>query len=84
MLSNMDIKKAREMYDFLIDGMESIPDVEPTAKPFIQNLGEQANGVFQWIRENQDMLGQGVDFVKGIIAGRKGTPPSTPLPPING
>ena len=83
MLSNMDVRKAKEMYDFLIEGMESIPDVEPAAKSFIQNFGEQANGIFGWLRENQDMLGQGVEFIKGII-GKKSAPPSTPLPPING
>lgn len=80
-LSNMDVKKAREMYDFLIDGIESIPDVEPAAKSFIQNFGEQASSVFSWLRENQDMLGQGVNIVKGIMAKRGA---SAPLPPING
>lgn len=84
MLANMDVKKAKEMYDFLIDGMESIPDVEPAAKPFIQNFGEQVSGVFDWLRKNEDMLGQGVDFIKGIIGKRKGTTTATPLPPING
>ncbi len=53
----------------------------------MQNFGEQANGVFGWFRENQDMIGQAVDFVRGIIASRKGgaaVPPASPLPPING
>ena len=73
------------MYDFLVKGMDGIPDVEPETKPFIQNLGEQASGVLGWLRENQDMLGQGVDFIRGIVARRKETPiPTNPLPPING
>lgn len=84
-LCNLNVEKAERMYDFLVKGMDGIPDVEPSTKPFIQNFGEQANGIFGWIRENQDMLGQAVDFVKGIVASRKGgTPPITPLPPING
>lgn len=82
-LCNMNVEKAEKMYDFLIKGIENIPEVEPESKSFIQNFGEQANGVFGWLRENQDMLGQGVDFIKGIIAGRKGNIPTTPLPPIN-
>ena len=83
-LSNLDVDKAEKMYDFLVKDMV-IPDVEPSSKPFIQNFGEQANGVFGWLRENQDMLGQAVDFIKGIISSRKGgVPPTTPLPPING
>ena len=83
-LCNLNIEKAEKMYDFLIKDMTDIPDVEPASKSFIQNFGEQANGVIGWLRDNQDMLGQGVDFIKGIIEGRKGTPPTTPLPPING
>ena len=82
-LSNLDVDKAEKMYNFLVKDVE-IPDVEPSSKPFIKNFGEQASGVFGWIRENQDMIGQAVDFVKGIIGSRKGTPPVTPLPPING
>ena len=83
-LSNLDVDKAEKMYDFLVKDVE-IPDVEPSTKPFIQNFGEQASGVFGWFRDNQDMIGQAVDFIRGIIASRKGgVPPTTPLPPING
>ena len=85
-LCRLDIEKADKMYDFLIKGMEdTIPDVEPASRSFIENFGDQATGVFNWLRDNQDMLGQGVEFIKGIIS-RKGwpVPPATPLPPING
>ena len=84
-LSRLDVAKAEKMYEFLVkDMVESIPDVEPSTRPFIQTFGEQANGVFDWLRKNEDMLGQGVDFIKGIIKGRKGGATATPLPPING
>lgn len=86
-LCNLNVEKAERMYNFLVKDMESIPDIEPAQKPFLQNFGEQASGIFGWLRENQDMLGQGIDFIRGIIASRKGgsaIPPATPLPPING
>ena len=84
-LCNLNVEKAEKMYDFLVKGMDGIPDVEPAQQPFMQRFGEQANGVFAWLRENQDMLGQGVDFIKGIVNRKNGaTPPATPLPPING
>ena len=86
-LSNLDVDKAEKMYDFLIKDMEDIPAVETASKPFIQNLGEQASGVLAWFRDNQDILGQGVDMIKGSIASRKGASTAasaTPLPPING
>jgi len=83
-LSRFDVAKAEKMYDFLVkDVADAIPDVEPASRTFVQNLGEQANGVFGWLRENQDMLSQGVEFIKGIVKGRKAAP-AQPLPPING
>ena len=82
-LSNLDVEKAEKMYDFLIKDMEEIPAVEPASRSFMQNFGEQANGVVGWLRENKDMIGQGVDFIRGIVASRKGAPPASPLPPIN-
>lgn len=81
-LCNLNVDKAEKMYDFLVKDMQGIPDVEPESKSFIANLGEQANGVIGWLRDNQDMLGQGVKVVQNIIASRKGVP-SAPLPPIN-
>ena len=81
-LCNLNVEKAERMYDFLVKGMEGIPDVEPEAKSFIQNFGEQANGVLGWLRENKDVLGDGVNFIRGIVS-RKGAAPAVPLPPIN-
>lgn len=85
-LANLNVEKAEKMYDFLVKDMEGIPDIEPATRPFIQNLGEQASGVMGWLRENQDMISQGVDLIRGIVASRKGValPPTNPLPPING
>lgn len=80
-MARMDVDKAEKMYDFLIRDMEEIPAIDPAQKSFIENMGVQVNGAFKWIRENQDMLSQGYDLIKGIIAKRKGVPP---LPPING
>lgn len=84
-LSNLDVDKAEKMYNFLIKDMEEIPAVEPASRSFMQNFGDQANGVVGWLRENKDIIGEGIDFIRGIAAGRKGPkPPVAPLPPING
>lgn len=82
-MCNLNVEKAEKMYEFLVKDISSLPDLEPASRPFIQHLGEQANDIFAWLRENKDMIGQGIDFIKGI-AGRKSTPPAAPLPPING
>ena len=82
-LCNLNVEKAEKMYDFLIKGMSGIPDVEPEVKSFVQNFGEQADGVLGWLRKNKDVLGDGLDFIKGVMNSRKGTTTPSALPPIN-
>ena len=82
-LCRMDVEKAEKMYDFLVKDMEELPAIDPAQKTFIENVGGQISGVFKWMRENQDMLSQGFELIKGIAARRKGIP-TNPLPPING
>lgn len=81
-LCRMDIDKAEKMYDFLVKGMDNLPDVEPETKTFIQNFGDQAKSIFGWLRENEDMLAKGTSLIRGIISKRSGVP-AAPLPPIN-
>ena len=82
MLCQLNVEKAEKMYDFLVKDIPGIPEVEPMHKPFIQNFGEQASGVLGWFRDNEDMISQGVEFIKGIL--KKKTPvPTNPIPPIN-
>ena len=82
-LANLDVERASAMYDFLIKDLEELPALEPASRSFIQNFGEQASGVLGWVRENQDILSQGVDLVRGIVTRRRGGAPAQPLPPIN-
>lgn len=84
-LCNLDVAKAEKMYDFLVKDMPTLPEIPPAQKGFVQNFGEQANGVLSWFRENEDVFTKGFDFIQRIIASRKGgsIPPSAPLPPIN-
>ena len=79
MLSNLDVDKAEKMYDFLIKDITDIPDVEQSQKPLMQNIGEQAKGIFAWLRENKDMLEEGYGFIRSITSKKV----SAPLPPIN-
>ena len=82
-LTNFDVKKAAEMYDFLIKDMGDIPAVEAASRNFIQNFEEQANGIFEWLRNNEDVLQRGVTIIRNIAARRKGSAVAEPLPPIN-
>lgn len=83
-LCNLEVEKADKMYEFLIKDIgDSIPDIEPTQKPLIQNIGDSANGILGWFKENQEVLSQAVDMIKGFIGKGKASPSNAPLPPIN-
>ena len=82
-LSGLDIAKAEKMYDFLVKDMTDLPDVEPASKPLIQNIGEQANGVFGWLRENEDVIAKSAEFIKNIFQRKSAAAPTNPLPPLN-
>ena len=81
-LSNLDVDKAEKMYDFLVKDITGLPDVDPAARSFIETFGEHASSVLSWFRENQDMLSQGADLIRGIASKRNVVPSSNPLPPI--
>ena len=82
-LSGLDVAKAEKMYDFLVKDMDGLPSVEPTSKPFMDNVKEQANGIFGWLRENEDVLTKGAEFFKNIFQKKAPASPAQPLPQIN-
>ena len=85
-VSGGDVGKAKELYDFFADGMEHLPETDPVPQPWTANLKDTANGMMAWLRENQDTLAQGYEFIRGVLSGRNGVAPpvgAEPLPPIN-
>jgi len=80
-----DVKTAQELYDYLAAGLETLPDFDPVKPTFLETTKNTADGILQWVRENKETLGEGIDFVKGLISKRNGgtATPKTPLPPIN-
>ena len=85
-----DIQKAQEMFDFYAKNLE-LPDFDPIAPTFIQQVKQTAGGLFNWVKENQDDIASGYEFLRSIIqrkpAGEAaGTVAGTvaELPDING
>ena len=81
-----DVAKAQEFFDFYARNLD-LPDYEPMPATFMQSLKSNANGLFAWLKENQQDLVQGYQFIQSIIK-NKGVlpiepPESSPLPPIN-
>ena len=84
-LAKGNIKEAQELYDYLAAGIESLPDFDPVKPTFIESAKDTADGVLAWFKENGDTIGEGIDFIKGLISKRNAGPatPKAPLPPIN-
>lgn len=84
-ISHGDVKAAKELYDYYTDGMDELPMFDPIAPTWQENTKNTVNGLLEWLKENQETLTQGYEFVRGMM---RRTPPAAPgaasgLPPIN-
>ena len=68
-LSGGDINKAQEYFDFYSKNL-SLPDFDPVAPTWQQNTANTVNGIMDWLKNNQDTLVQGYQFVQTIIENR--------------
>lgn len=75
--SGGDTKKAQEFFDFYNQNL-SLPDFDPVAPTWQQNTANTVNGIMDWLKNNQETLVQGYQFVQTIIANR-GALPSVPV-----
>lgn len=79
-----DVNKAQEFFDFYAKNLD-LPDFDPVHPTFIQQLKGNASGIFSWIKENQNDLMQGYQFIQGIIKNKGALPDiGSPLPPVEG
>lgn len=77
--ANGDVKKAKELYDYLSEGMETMPDY-PVQKPSaMQQIQQGFGSVFGWVKENQNDLVQAWNFIQSM---RGGQPIGAPMPGI--
>lgn len=82
-----DIQKAQEMFDFYAKNLQ-LPDFDPVAPTFMQQVKSNATDFFSWIKENQEDIVNGYEFVRSIIANKGAIPPvaqdvAEPLKSIN-
>jgi hypothetical protein len=89
-ISRGDVKSAKELYDYYMDGLDDLPMFDPVAPTWQESTKNTVNGLMGWLKENQDTLAQGYQFIQEVIS-RRGLPPVAPpaepvnpLPPING
>lgn len=82
-----DISKAQEMFDFYSSNLK-LPDFDPVAPTFMQQIRGNFADFYTWIKENQDDLVQGYQFIQSVIRNKGAvipmkTPVVEPLPNIN-
>ena len=69
-----DLKRAKELYDFWVDGMETdLPTFDPKQPSWVDNFGTRVNNVLDWAQQHKDVLSQGVDLISNLI-GKRGAP----------
>ena len=85
-----DVQKAQEFVDFYAKNLD-LPDFDPIAPTFMQQVKGGASELYSWIKENQGDIIQGYQFIQSIIKNRgevpsfasDGLPAGDPLPSIN-
>lgn len=64
-----DVSKAQEMFDFYAKNLD-LPDFDPIQPTFMQQVKGNASELFSWIKENQEDLVQGYQFIQSVIKNR--------------
>ena len=81
--ANGDVKKAQELYAFLSEGMETMPEYPVQQPSFMQQAQQTVGSIFGWVKENQNDLMQAWNMVRSMRAGQPLTPPVPPTPPAD-
>ena len=76
--TNGDVKKAQELYAFLSDGMENMPEYPVQQPSFMQQAQQTMGSLFGWFKQNQNEVMQAVNFIQQM---RGGQPIGMPVPP---
>lgn len=63
---NGDVKKAQEMFDYYAKNID-LPDFDPVAPSTMEQVKTMAGGLYNWIKENQNEIATGYQFISTII-----------------
>ena len=87
MIAKGNVEEAEKLYDFLAKDMEELPTFDVVPPTTMQQVRDTAGTIFGWVKENQNDIMQGIEFLKSLKKGG-GMPPSgaaplsPPLPPL--
>lgn len=63
---NGDLAQARELYDYLTDGLADLPEMPPTRPSTAEVLRDSAESLIGWAGEHQDTLMQGLTLIQAL------------------
>ena len=87
MIAKGNVEEAEKLYDFLAKDMEELPTFDDVPPTTMQQVRDTAGTIIGWVKENQNDIMQGIEFLKSLKKGG-GMPPSgaapvsPPLPPL--
>ena len=85
MASKGNVDEATKLYNVYIEGMEDLPMFDPVPPTTMEKVKGTADGIFGFIRENQDGIMQGVELIRSLTGkGKTVEAAVSALPPING
>lgn len=85
MISKGNVEDAERLYKFLSEGIDTLPDFDVIPPTTMQQVKETAGSIFGWVKENQNDILNGIEFIKGLRGKGGNIPPTSsgaPLPPL--
>lgn len=77
-----DVRLARDLYDYLADGIESLPDFDLQPPTVMDQVRSTVGGIFGWVKENKGDIMQAWDFIRNMRAASPANPIPSDIPPI--
>ena len=85
-----DVYKAEKLYAFMIRDMEDLPMFDIIPPSTFSQVKETVSSSFNWIKENQEDIVQGIQMIRALFGKGGGFPPAgsapqvpvAPIPPI--
>lgn len=80
-----DVKKAKELYEFLAEGVNAMPDYDVQPPSVMEQAKNTFNGIFGWVKENQGDIVQAWNFIRQVRGGeviQQAAQVTSEVPPI--
>ena len=80
-----DVEEAKKLYDYFSEDLPDLPLTDPVPPTWQESTRDTVNGLLGWLRENQDTLAQGIDYIRSVFSKQQlpTVDAPTPLPTIN-